>query len=187
MKVPRLQMESQFGRIQIEQTPSQLKIRQAKAVQTIEQPKAEMNIRSTNGKVKIDQSQAWEERQLMSTIRLNEIHAQAGMRAAQEGVARRAEQGAELIQIEKDRNIVADQARTNGHRQMKTLGVKYIPSPFSVKINYEPGNLEINVQPQKPKIDVLLGKVEVDYVPGSVDVSMEAYPDLSISVIDLYT
>jgi len=186
MKFPQLQMESQRGRIRIEQTPANIEIRQARATQTIEQPSAEMNIRTTKGKMHIDQSQAWEDRLLMSTIRLNEIHAQEGMQAIKEGTARRAEQGAQLIKIENDVNMIAEQARENGHPQMKQLSIKYVPSPFSVKLDYEPGELEINFQPRKPVIDVQINKPELLFERGSVNISMAQYPHLEISVIDLY-
>lgn len=186
MKFPQLQMESQRGRISIEQTPAKIKIKQLKADQSIEQPNAEMNIRTTRGKMHIDQSQAWEERNLMSTIRLNEIHAQEGMKAINEGTARRAEQGAQLIKIEQDVNVIAEQAVENGHRQMKQLSIKYVPSPSAVKLNYEPGELDIDIQPREPVIDVQINKPEISFESGAVDISMAQYPHLEISIIDLY-
>lgn len=186
MKFPQLQMESQRGRISIEQTPAKIEIRQPKARQSIEQPKAEMSIRTTKGKMHIDQSQAWEERMLMSTIRLNEMHAQEGMQAVKEGTARRAEQGAQLIKIEQDVNVIAEQAIENGHPQMKQLSIKYVPSPFAVKLNYEPGELDINFEPRKPIIDVQINKPEITFERGTVNISMAQYPHLEISVVDLY-
>src|SRR5690625_4931669 len=108
MKIPQIRMESQMGRIRIEQTPAKLDIRQPHAKQSIEQPKAEINITTTPGKLTIDQSQAWEERNLMNTLRLTEINAQESIRALQEGVARRAEQGAQLVKIEQGGNVIAE-------------------------------------------------------------------------------
>lgn len=186
MKVPRLEMQSIRGQISIEQTQSHIEIKQHHAKQSIEQPKAEMTINTTPGTLNIDQTQAWEERNLMSTLRLNEMHAQEGMRAIQEGMARRAEQGAQLIRIEEDVNYIAEQAIENGHPQMKQLSIKYVPSPFSVKINYEPGDLDIDVQPRKPIIEVEPQKPEVTFYRGGVNISMAQYPELQISVVDLY-
>lgn len=186
MKFPQLHMESKMGRIRIEQTPASVEIKQHKAHQSIEQPKAEMTIRTTKGKMNIDQSQAWEERNLMSTIRMNEIHAQEGLKAVQEGTARRAEQGAQLIKIEQNINVIAEQAIENGHPKMKTLSIKYVPSPFAVKINYEPGELHIDVEPRKPIIDVEINKPEISFTRGTVKIDMEQYPQLDIYVVDLY-
>lgn len=186
MKFPQIQMESQRGRISIEQTPAKIEIRQQHATQTIEQPKAKMDIRTTKSKMHIDQSQAWEERQLMSTIRLNEIHAQEGMRAVQEGTARRAEQGAQLLKIEQNVNVIAEQAIENGHPKMKRLSIKYVPSPFAVKLNYEPGTLNIHFEPQKPMIEAQPNKPDITFERGAVDIEMAQFPHLEISVIDLY-
>src|SRR5690625_1524737 len=186
MKFPQLRMESVMGRIRLEQTPSFLEIRQPKATQSIEQPKAELSIRTTKGKMQIDQSQAWEERNLMSTIRLNEIYAQEGLKAVQEGVARRAEQGSQLLKIEQGGNVIAEQAIENGHPRMKTLSIKYVPSPLSVKMNYEPGELHIDVQTSQPTIDVKINKPEINFLRGGVHIEMDQYPELDIYVVDLY-
>src|SRR5699024_10033466 len=187
MKFPQLQMESVPGRINIEQNPAKLNIKQARATLTIEQPKAEMNIQTTKGKMNIDQSQAWEDRLLMSTLRLNEMHAQEARRAIQEGTDRRAEQGAQLLNIAECGNVIAEQAIENGHKHIKQLSIKYVPSAFSVKLNYEPAKLDINTQAHLPIIDAQINKPEVTFERGPVNISMAQYPDLTISVIDLYT
>src|SRR5690625_3673766 len=144
MKFPRLIMHSQMGKIRMEQTHATLNIHQPKAEQTIEQPKANITMQTTKGKMHIDQSQAWEDRLLMSTIRLNELYAQEGLKAIQEGTERRAEQGAQLMKIETGENIIAEQAIENGHPKIKQLSIKYVPSPFSVKLFYERGELNID-------------------------------------------
>src|SRR5699024_4247609 len=187
MKFPQLQMESVAGRINIEQNPAKLGIKQAKASLTIEQPKAEMNIQNNKGKMHIDQSQAWEDRLLMSTLRLNEMHAQEARQAIQEGTARRAEQGAQLLNIEEGGNIIAEQAIENGHKHMKQLSIKYVPSVFSVKFNYETAKVDMNARVRQPIIDAEINKPEITFERGPVNVSMAQYPELTISVIDLYT
>jgi hypothetical protein len=186
MKFPQLRMESQMGRIRIEQTPARIEMRQPRAHQSIEQPKAEMNITRTQGKLTIDQTQAWEERNLMSTPRFVEKHAQESRQAIHEGVARRAEQGSQLVKIEQGGNVIAEQARENGSRKIGNFGIKYVPSPFSVKIHYEPGELNIDIQPRKPNIHVETYKPEISFERGTVNITMEQYPQLEISVVDLY-
>src|SRR5690625_4737986 len=158
MQFPQIRMESQMARIGIEQKHGQIELRQPKAELSIEQPKAEMSIRTTKGKLTIDQSQAWEEMNLGSTMRMIEKHAAEGKQSAQEGTARRAEQGAELIDIHNGVNMFAEQAVINGHPQMKTLSFKYIPSPFAVKLHYERGEVDINVQENKPIINAQINK-----------------------------
>src|SRR5690625_3380477 len=123
---------------------------------------------------------------LMSTRRLNEIHAAEGMRAASEGTGRRAEQGAELIKIENNVNVIAEQAVQNQSPKMKTLSLTYIPSPFAVKLHYERGDIQIGVQENKPIIESQINKPEIIAHRGSVNISMEQYAELHIDFDNLY-
>lgn len=187
MKIPQIRMQSNMARIRIEQTPAQLDMKMGSGKLSIEQPPAELTIKSHKGKLTIDQTQAWEERNLMSTIRFNENHAKESRKALQEGVARRAEQGAELIKIETGANIIAEQAIQNGHPQMKQLIMKYVPSSIdSVKIHYEPGDVEIHVETRKPIIDSEIKEPEFKYFRGKVDITVEQYASLQIDFIDLF-
>lgn len=185
MRFPQIRMESQFARIGIKQNPAQIELKQGKAELSIEQPKADMSIRAPRGKLTIDQSQAWEEMNLMSTKRLNEKYAAEGMRAVSEGTGRRAEEGAGLIDIHKNVDMFAEQAYQKSNT-MKTLGFKYIPSPFAVKIFYEPGDLQIDVQENKPLINVQVVKPELTFQRGNVDITMEQYAQLKIDFENLY-
>lgn len=184
MNIPKLRMESQFAKINMNQTPAMLDMEQPKATMSIEQPKATMHIQTTKGKLTIDQSQAWEEMNLETTARLIENHAAESRSIATEGTARRAEQGAELINIESGVDIIAEQGETYGQRAMKTLSVKYIPSPFAVKISYERGEADIHFQANKPIIDVDIHKPIVNFTRGQVNIAMEQYASLDISVVD---
>lgn len=186
MKLPKLHMESVMGRIGIRQIPAKLYIRQPHAKLSIQQPKAEMRITRTPGKLSIDQSQAWEERYLMNTMRLTEINVTEARKALLEGIARRAEQGSQLVKIEQGGNVIAEQARENGSRKLANIGIKYVPSPFSVKIDYVPGELNIDIEPQKPIIEVETYKPEMNFERGTVEITMEQYPHLDIYVVDLY-
>lgn len=186
MKMPQIRMESTMARIRIEQVPGKIDMKQHHAKQTIEQPKANLTMRTTKGKMHIDQSQAWEDRNLMSTRRLNELHAQRGLQLLQEGVERRAEQGAQLIKIEENRNIFADQAIENGAKPLKTPTITYIPSPFSVKMNYERGDLQIDVETREPIIEVETYRPDIDFHRGIVQIEVEQHADLQIDYINLY-
>lgn len=175
-----------MARIGLEQTPAKMNMRQRPADLSIEQPKADMSITTTKGKLTIDQSQAWEDLNLMNTIRLNQKFAQEGVKAAQEGTSRRAEQGAELVKIETGANVIAEQAIQNGHPPMKQLSIKYIPSHFSVKFSYEPAKVNIDVKANKPNIQVQINKPELDFERGGVNIYMEQYPELKIDFVDVY-
>lgn len=175
-----------MARIGIEQTPATINLRQKQADLSIEQPKAELSITTRKGKLTIDQSKAWEDRNLMSTIRLNERFAEEGKRAVQEGTSRRAEQGSQLVKIENGVNAIANQAIENGHPKMKTLSIQYIPSHFSVSFSYEPTEVNIEINPRKPNIDVQINKPELSFERGGVSIYMEQHPELKIDFVDLY-
>jgi len=186
MQLPQIRMESQMARIGIRQTPAQLEMTQKNAELSIEQPKADMSMRTRKGKLTIDQTQAWEEMNLMSTRRLNEQHADEGLQAAAEGTARRAEQGARLIDIHKNSNAIAEQAVQNQGSKQKTLSLTYIPSPFAVKFHFEKGGVEIDAKENKPIIHANINHPELLFRRGGVDITMEQLAELKIDFQPLY-
>lgn len=180
-------MESQFAQIGINQSFGVQKIRQPRADLLIEQPQANLTMETTPSKLTIDQTKAWEQMNLMSTARHIETRAQEGLHSVLEGMARRAEQGNELMRIEEDGNPIISQALVNGHSQMKTLGITFIPSPFSVQINYEPSQLYIDVEANRPIIEAQANKPEHIYERGDVEVYMKQYEELQIDFENLFT
>lgn len=186
MQLPQIQMTSLMGKIAIEQSKGDMDIVQPKAEMTIEQPKAVLSMQTTKGTLTIDQSQAWEETNLMGPIRLSEKIAQEGKQAALEGVQRRAEQGAQLIDIHLGGNVIKEQAIQNGHPVYKEPQIAYIPSPLSVKIQYQKGQLQMDVETQKPIIDVKVNKPHINFQRGDVHVSVAQHPSLTIDFEHLY-
>lgn len=186
MQVPQIRMESQMARIQMEQHNADIELRQPQADLSIEQPKADVSIQTTKGKLTIDQTQAWEEMNLMSTRRHIEKFAEEGMSATSEGTARRAQQGTELMKIENDSNTIYSQAKANSGEQERLIGFKYVPSVFSVKIDYEPGTTEIDIVANKPNIDVTVNKPELTFNRGGAQISMAQYNELHIDYVNLF-
>lgn len=66
MEIPQIRMHSQPAKIQIQTEPAQLHMSQTSGDLTIRQPKAEISMRTKQGKLNIDQSQAWEDMNLLS-------------------------------------------------------------------------------------------------------------------------
>ncbi|WP_075982958.1 DUF6470 family protein [Bacillus massilinigeriensis] len=161
-------------------------IEQPKAIQSIQQPQAKLEIETTPGKLNIDQTKAWEDMDLKHISKRVEEAAQNGYEDFMKGVARRAQEGNELMAIENGGQPIADQAKRNGERQPKPFNIGWIPSYFSVKINYEPAKVNINVEPQKPIIDAQIQKPIHDYQPGKVDVNVEQWNSLKIDFTNLF-
>ncbi|GIO26431.1 DUF6470 family protein [Ornithinibacillus bavariensis] len=186
MELPQIRMQSQMAKIYMVSQPARQAIRQPKADLSIQQPHAEISMRTIPAKLTIDQTQAWEEMNLLSVERLNEKYAQDGKQAVLEGIGRRSSQGTELMKIENKGKPLISQSFQNAYEPMRELGIKFVPSPFSVKTHYQPSNVEIDIQPKKPIIHAQSNKPEVTYVPGSVDISMAQYQSLEIDFINLF-
>ncbi|WP_121640153.1 DUF6470 family protein [Virgibacillus sp. Bac330] len=183
MNIPQLKMTSQMAQIELQQTKPKQTIRQPKADISIQQPKAEMSMRTTPSKLTIDQTKAFADANLMSIFQRNDQFAREGKQAVLEGIERRAQQGTELMKIEQKGNPLISQAKMNAYTPMKRLGIAFIPSPFSVKIDYKPAELHIDVQAKKPNIKVQTNSPEHHYVPGDVLTKMKQYQDLQIEVV----
>lgn len=187
MRLPQIRLDSQMAQINIRQIAGKQEIKQQQADLSIEQPKASLEIQTTPGRLTIDQTRAWEDMNLLSPLRSVEVAAQEGMNGLKEGMQRRAQQGAELMEIENGGDPIINQAIINGHDQMKSLGLKYIPSHFSVDIHYQPSNVEIEASANKPVINVKTNRPEHNYQTGSVEIQMEKYNTLNIDFANLYT
>lgn len=187
MRLPQIRLESQMAQIGLNQPPAKLAIQQPQAELSIQQPKAEISMQTSPSKLMIDQTQAWEDMNLMGPLRSTDKFAQNGYSGWLEGLGRRAEQGRELMEIENKGNPIANQAQINGHKQMKALGIDFVPSRFAVKISYQPSDVQIDVETNKPIIEAVQNQPIIHYQPGSVDVFMKQYQELKIDFTNLYS
>ena len=181
MKLPQIRMESQFAKIQINQTNARQDIKQELPQMQIEQPQAEVSLRTTPSKLSIDQSQAWADMNLKTIRMLNDGFAKEALQTVQQGTARTAREGRELMKLENGGNPIAAQAKRNYSPPMKQLGIKFIPSNFSVKIDYQPSELNIDVTTHKPKIQAQTYKPTFTYHPGNVETSLLQKNYLNVS------
>jgi hypothetical protein len=173
VKIPQIRLESTSGQISIQTRNAVNQIQQPKADLSIEQPKADLTMKTRPSKLTIDQSQARADVDLKSISRRWEEFAQKGYQDFLAGVARRAQQGDELMKIENGGNPIANQAKQNSQKPKKEFGLGFIPSAGSVKIQYEPAKVEIEVQPNKPNINVKVNKPIYEYEPGKVDIHLQ--------------
>ncbi|HZG59675.1 MAG TPA: DUF6470 family protein [Anoxybacillus sp.] len=180
-----------FPQIQIRTTKAILGLHIEKPVQHIEQPKADLHIEqppatitidSQPARLTIDQSKAWNDMGLMGPLASTRKFAQEGRQALLEGIARRAQEGDQLMKIENGGNPIAVLATEKGLRPYKELGIKFIPSVNSVDIDYQPGYFDMKVDRNKPIIDVKVNKPIHEYKPGDVSGYMIQYPSIKIDV-----
>ncbi len=180
MDIPKLNVHTSKGLIGLSTTKPIQTIEQQPATLSIEQPKAIQEIRTTQPQLNIDSTQARADIDLKSvSMRWEEVVSYSKQSVA-EGTNRRVLEGSEMMQIENGGNPISSQAQRQG-RQMKELGIKFIPSHGSVKINFVPGNVDIQTEQQKPIISVQINKPTHEFTPGEVKVEMIQYPSIDIS------
>lgn len=180
MNIPKLQLQSTNAQIGLNiQKPIQ-EIEQPKANLDLQQPQAKMSIQTTKPQLSIDSLEMRESLDLKSSRSRTAEVAQYSEQQAFEGLARRAQEGNELMRIENGGNPIAEQAKQSGRQPYSSLGIKFIPQPDSVKINFEPGSVDIQVEPQKVINNSTINKPIHNYTPGKVKVEMLQYPSLKI-------
>jgi hypothetical protein len=180
-----------FPQIQIRTTKAILGLNIEKPIQRIEQPKAELHIEqppatltidSKPARLTIDQSKAWSDMGLFGPLAFTRKFAEEGRQALLEGIARRAQEGDQLMKIENDDNAIAAIATEKGLHPYKQLGIKFIPSANSVDIAYQPGYLDIKIDTNKPIIGAKVNRPIHEYKPGDVSGYMIQYPSITIDV-----
>ncbi|WP_243356007.1 DUF6470 family protein [Bacillus litorisediminis] len=185
MQLPQIRIESQQAILGIRTKNATQEIKQPHADVQIIQPKAELSIETKKGQLTIDQTKAWEDMKLYSPLRSIEVSAQKGKQAWLEGIARRAQEGEQLMKIENGTNAITDIAYQKVKPETLNFNIGWIPSHFSVKIHYEPGDVEIQAQPRKTEINVTPQKPIISYTSGDVTYHLEQRPELNIEFVNL--
>jgi hypothetical protein len=185
MDMPQVRLQSQQAKISLQTTDAKLSIQQPEAEQIIRQPDAEITMRTTPSKLTIDQTQAWNDMDLKSVMKRIDDFAKLGKKSYLEGIARTVQEGKELMQIEKGGNPIASQAKRIAERNLKDFAIGWIPSNFSVKVDYQPSELDINVEVNAPEIKNTPHQPEYQYQRGQVDVGIAQYQSLKVDFENL--
>jgi hypothetical protein len=182
MNFPQITMHSTYGQIEINTQNASLTIEQPPVDLSIEQPKAEMTVNRIPSKLTIDQSKARADVDLKSARQRIEDAAQQGQQSVAQGIARRAQEGEELMKIENGGNPIAQQAKQHNLIPEQEFGLGCVPSLGSVKIDYDPGQLNINWTTHKSIINSQSHKPIINFYPGKINISMKQYPSLNIDI-----
>lgn len=180
MNIPKIQIQSTKGQIGLNiQKPVQ-EIKQPQANLDLQQPKAKMSIKTTKSKLSIDSYEMRESMDYKNSMSRTREIAQQSKQEALDGIARRAQEGQELMRIENGGNPIAEQAKRRGRQPYSGLNIKFIPQANTVKINFQPATVDIQVEPQKVINNSTINKPIHNYTPGKVKVEMLQYPSLKI-------
>ncbi|WP_391120320.1 DUF6470 family protein [Psychrobacillus sp. L3] len=183
MNFPQLQIHTTDAKLGLNiEKPNQI-IRQPKATQHIEQPAAIMDIKTTRGFMRIDSSQARRDVGMIGPLESSAKYAQAGRQKVMQGIARRVSEGNQMMDIAHNKKAIPAIAKKNTFPVPAKIGIDFIPSVGSVKLDYTPAKLDINVQTQKAKISAQVNKPVHEYTPGKVSGFMLQNPSIEIDVI----
>lgn len=185
MELAQIRLQSQNARIGIQTTKPVQEIQQPKADLSIEQPKAELTIQTIPGKLTINQTEAWADMDLKPISRRISEAADKGYQDSLEGIARRAQDGQELMKIEHGGNPIAQIAKRNSEGPELQFNVGWIPSHFSVKTNYVPSEVDFEVKVNKPNINVGVNKPLHEYTSGKVNITLDQRQSLKVDFANL--
>ncbi|MGG5255320.1 DUF6470 family protein [Neobacillus sp. SM06] len=185
MRLPQIRLESTSARIAIHTQNAKMEIEQPPAELSIQQPKADIEIAKIPSRLTIDQTKARADVDLKSTPQRIREAAQQGYQDALKGIARRIQEGEELMRIENRGNPIAEQAKNHHFLPEHEFTLGWIPSLGSVQINYDPGSLDIQWNVNKPLINVQNNKPIIRYYPGKVETSIQSYQSLKIDFENL--
>ena len=182
MDIPQLQFQTTPGVLDLRITKPTQEIEQPRAVINQQQPAAILEMSTTRPQLSLDTTEARADLDLKSVFRRSDEHAQLGKQGALEGMARRAQEGQELLRIENRGNALAELAKRNGTPPPAELSIRFVGDRSKVQMSIQPGTLNINATPQKPIVDVQVNKPIHHYTQGKVTGEMEQYPSLQIDV-----
>ena len=180
MNIPQLQIQTTRGILGLQIDKPIQEIEQPKPTINQEQPAAILEMSTTRSRLSIDSTEARADIDMKSPLRRGDENAQYGMQQVQEGVARRAQEGQQLMQIENGGQPIPDIAKQNANPPPAPLGIRFVGDRTKVQISFQPGTLNINATPQKPVFDVQVNKPIYTYTPGKVTGQMEQYPSIQI-------
>lgn len=185
MKLPLIRLESQNAKIQMDTTPATQLIEQPKAEIDIQQPRAELHINRTPSKFTVDQTKAWADMDLKPISKRIEEFSHNGYKEWLNGIARRAQEGEQMMRFEKGGNVIAAISEQNSKLRTYDFNVGFVPSPFSVKTYFEPATLDIQWETKKVINNTKSRKPIIDYKPGQVEIEMKQYEYLKIDFTNL--
>lgn len=180
MNIPKLHIESTKAQIGLNNQKPVQEIQQSKANLDLQQPAAILTINTTKSKLSIDSYEARESMGYKTSMSRTKEIAQRSLQESLEGMARRAQEGHQLMRIENGGNPIAQQAKLTGRQPYSSLNIKFLPQAGSVKVNFQPGQVVINAEPQKVINNTTINKPIHKYTPGKVNVEMLKYPSLKM-------
>ena len=182
MNIPQLQIQTTRGILGLQITKPVQENEQPKATQNLQQPAAILEISTTRAQLSVDTTEARADIDMKSVFRRSAENAQFGKQGAMDGIARRAQEGQQMMEIENRGSVIAEIAKHNATPPPAPIGIRFIGNHSSVQVSIQPGTTDIRFTPQKVVNDVQINKPIHQYTPGKVTGVMEQWPAVQIDV-----
>lgn len=182
LNIPQLQIQTTRGILGLQTTKPIQEIEQPRAKMNIQQPAATLEISTTRPQLSIDTTEARADIDMKSVRRRIEEHAQLGKQGASEGIARRAQEGQQMLRIENGGKVIADIAKQNATPPPAPLGIRFVGNRLNLQMSAQSGTTNIQATPQKVINDVQISKPIHQYTPGKVTGVMEQWSSIQIDV-----
>lgn len=186
LAIPQIQLQINDIQMNYSIRAPQVNISQPKAELSIKRGESEVKIDSKMGQLTIDQSKAFAEAGLKPLSQINAEYVQKGRQAVLSSIAKKAQQGAMLMQgAGKGQRGAAIQqiAKQNDMVQpQKQIGIKFVPSAGSVTTDYIKGHFNIDIETTKPQIDAKINKPKIDLTYGDVTGTMTQRPSVEVHI-----
>lgn len=182
MDIPLLQIQTTRGILDLQIIKPTQEIEQPRATMNIQQPAATLEMSSIRPQLSLDTTEARADIDMKSVRRRIEENAQYGKQGVMEGIARRAQEGQQLLRIEQGGKVIADIAKQNATPPPAPLGIRFVGNRFNVQMSAQSGTTNIQATLQKVINDVQISKPIHQYTPGQVSGVMEQYPSIQIDV-----
>lgn len=186
MKTPQIRIQTTPAKLGLTINNAKHTYRQQKADQRIEQPTADVSIKQKPPKLSIDQTKAWQNIGLKSVMVRSKEYANHAKQKGLENIATMAQEGDELMRIEKGGNPIPSQAK----RMIDKLWEFNIepggrPVYDLVDISVEAGGANIDINQNRPILQATRRDPEFQYERGQVSTQMEQYPEVDIDFKNL--
>ncbi len=176
--------------INIQITPAQLgldislgsmRLEQSHASMTLEQPQAVMRVQNPSGRLQIDNRAVRQELGVGSQLVSARERTAASIRTAQEGIARRAQEGDRMMRQPQVIGTLAKEANYRNAHVETNVGLIPRSRPEITYVG-EP-EARIHVIPQAPRLQVKPNAPRVDLVPAAVNAYLKQRGSVEIEYV----
>lgn len=160
----KLNIQTSQPRVQLKTTPAMVEIHQPRGELTIDQYPCRYSIG------------------LKNLADFAQDCADLGRQTLMDTIARIAQEGDQMAQIQNKSNAIANIAANSTISEVPDIIYAYIASP---NFNYQANPVQFIPKEGKVDLNFQRGNVQGDYQRGSVDIRVAQYPSIEISVVDV--